>query len=492
MNACKPGAERGESLAVLVIDDDHASSHNLDIQLRFVGECPLLCGSDRWQQALVADAAQPLLAVVLGNVRDDNLPALLQDLERKLPQLPILQVVPQVDPGQADAVLTAAPPALRGRLQQLDEGALSHDVLAAVLRRAREQRGAPAAVVESRILSTTGAALFRSLSGKSRVMQQVRQQLQLVAKRDVTVLLLGESGTGKEVVARNLHYHSGRGAAPFIAVSCAAIAPDRYGVELFGESDGPPGLLESANGGTVYLDEVAELPLNIQTLLLRFLEDRYFHRSGSGELVHVDVRMVAGTAQNLQTRIRQGQFRADLYYRLNLMPIELPPLRKRLEDIPELVQELLHNLTSRGYTPVSLNASAIKALQQHRWPGNVRELANLIERLCIIYSESVVGVSDLPREYRYAADAVAEEGDTLVDAVDTLSEADTPAVPAAPVALVTLNDSLLQQYLQNFEKQLLQAALDDSAYMLGFAAERLAIDEAELKRKLQSHQLEPS
>lgn len=543
MNASKGGPDRADLLKVLVIDDERLSSHNLGIQLKFVGEYPLLCSSAQWSEVAAAQGAELLLAVVVGVVKGRETAQLLASVQQHYPGLGIILINSQGEPD-----LAALPAAARARLQVLDERALNYEAMSAALRKARELKGLAPRELKSKVISSTGSALFRSLSGKSRTMQQIRQQVQQVAKRDVTVLVVGESGTGKEVVARNLHYHSGRGEAPFIAVNCATIAPDRYGVELFGQAGGPPGLLERADGGTLYLDEVAELPLNIQTLLLRFLEDKCFHRSGGGELLSTDVRVVAATAQKLQLRIQQGLFRPELYYRLSLMPIELPPLRQRLEDIPELVQELLKNLESRGYTPISLNAAAVEALQHHSWPGNVRELANLIERLCIMHSEGVIGVSDLPLEYQHSADtdALLQEIEALttkveekvavsrgvaapaatavpaaVDAAAPVATAvsqpaagaasgpaavaaDAPAAvppkarpaaadagrPEAPSAVLPLNDMLLQHYLYNFEKQLLLTALDDCANILGFAAERLSIGEDELKQKMQTYNLE--
>lgn len=561
MNASKPSPDHSDLLKVLVIDDERLSSHNLGIQLKFVGEAPLLCSSEQWSEVAAAQGPETLLAALVGNVRKVDPGKLLASLHQQFPELGILLLTQQPDPD-----LAALPPGGRSRLLLLDESSLNYESMSAALRRARELRGVAPRELKSRIISNTGSALFRSLSGKSRAIAQIRQLVHQVARRDVTVLVMGESGTGKEVVARNLHYHSGRGDAPFIAVNCAALAPDRYGVELFGQAGGAPGLLERADGGTLYLDEVAELPLNIQTLLLRFLEDKCFHRSGGGEVLTLDVRVVAGTALKLQSRIQQGRFRPDLYYRLNLMPIELPPLRKRLEDIPELVQELLRNLESRSYAPISLNAAAIEALQHHQWPGNVRELANLMERLCIMHPEAVLGVSDLPLEYQQAgdtdallqeiealtakvearaavsraaaaapsgadatvgaavppaaqeqamlqtapasdmsaadatADAAADEGaETVPPSIGMESRQTAPAAGrneaaraalAAGSVLLPLNDQLLQQYLNNFERQLLIKALDDCANILGFAADRLSIEEQDLRALMQAHELE--
>lgn len=544
-----------DKMKVLVVDDERLSSHNLSIQLKFVGETPVLASSENWLEVLeLVSAETGLLAIMLGSIKKRDLSELLADVHLERPKLPLLVIT---QPDCPPPVVSSA--SLKANLQLLQESELNYASMSVALQKARELRGFAPLELKSKIITASGSALFRSLSGRSRPIQQIRQVIEQVSKRDVTVLVLGESGTGKEVVARNLHYHSGRGDRPFIPVNCAAIAPDRYGVELFGQARGngtqeTSGLLDKAHGSTLYFDEVGELPLNIQTLLLRFIEDRSFQRSGGSETISTDVRIVAGSGKKLDTLIQQGKFRPDLYYRLSLMPIELPPLRRRLEDIPELVRELLKSLESKGYTPISLDASAVEALQKHSWPGNVRELANLVERLCIMHTEGVIGVKDLPLEYQRAeeTEALLEEIEALASKVEEKvtgravslawsdPEAATPApelaqvvqlprkpaepqptdlklvdskpdapkaeapkpitvvkvaTPAAggrpdPAAVVPLNDMLLQHHMFNFEKQLLLTALDDCANILSFAAERLNIQEDELTQKIQAYNLE--
>jgi sigma-54 specific flagellar transcriptional regulator A len=542
-----------DKMKVLVVDDERLSSHNLSIQLKFVGETPVVASSENWLEVLeLVGAESGLLAIMLGSIKKRDLAELLADVHLERPKLPLLVIT------QPDRQPPVVPASLKTNLQLLQESDLNYATLSVALLRARELRGFAPLELKSKIITASGSALFRSLSGRSRPIQQIRQVIEQVSKRDVTVLVLGESGTGKEVVARNLHYHSGRGERPFIPVNCAAIAPDRYGVELFGQARGngvqeTSGLLDKAHGSTLYFDEVGELPLNIQTLLLRFIEDRSFQRIGGSESISTDVRIVAGSGKKLEALIQQGKFRPDLYYRLSLMPIELPPLRRRLEDIPELVRELLRSLVSKGYTPISLNVSAVEALQKHSWPGNVRELANLVERLCIMHTEGVIGVKDLPLEYQRAeeTEALLEEIEALASKVEETVmgravslervdvEAATPApapnpelaehvpqVPIAevpfkealikeapkaevprlitavkvaspapgsrsdPAAVMLLNDMLLQHHMFNFEKQLLLTALDDCANILSFAAERLNIHEDELTHKIQTYNLE--
>lgn len=516
-----------DGVQILVVDDERLSAHNLGIQLKFVGETPVFSNSENWQRVLeAAGGHETLLAIVVGNVAKTDLGLLLAELHRECPELCLLLVRRQ------EGTLPVFSASLKERLELLSEAELSYEMLTAALQRAREARGLAPRSLPSRIITPAGSALFRSLSGHSPVIQQIRELIHQVAPRNVPVLILGESGVGKEVVARNLHYHSGRGGKPFIAVNCAAIAPDRYGVELFGQAKGPgvaeavPGLFDQAQGGTLYFDEVGELPLPIQTLLLRFLEDRSFQRTGSAETVSMDVHILAGSNRRLEPAIERGAFRKDLYWRLNLISIELPPLRRRLEDLPDLVRELLRSLSSKGYEPVSLNAAAMESLQHHNWPGNVRELANLVERLCIMHEGGVVGVNDLPMEYQLveATDALLEEIEALAGKAETRvrepgkSAAAAPATKAAPVnkpeaaagnapaarqegeagdlalaalgrkdpgfAMLPLNDKMLRHYLQQFERQMLQTALDDAAQIPALAAERLGLDEAQLQEKL--------
>jgi len=540
--------DQNEVMQVIVVDDERLSSHNLGIQLKFVGETPLMTTSENWREFCAnLDGSDSLLAAVVGVIKKVGLQKILSDLHQQYPDLPIL-LIGSLSQAEAKSI----PTTLQDKLHQLDAAELNYAALSEALRIARENNGLVPQHLKSRILSPIGSPLFRSLSGKSPVMQNIRQMVQQVATRDVAVLVLGESGTGKEVVARNLHYYSGRGEAPFIAVNCAAINADSSGVELFGQAAGArmqeatTGLLEKADGGTVYFDEVGELPLSIQTILLRFLEDKTFLRTGSAELISTNVKVVAGSGQNLEEKIRQGLFRKDLYYRLNLMPIELPPLRKRLDDIPELVKELLRSLQSKGYNAISVNAAAIDAFRKHKWPGNVRELANLIERLCIMHSQGVIGLRDLPLEYQLTTDSdeallqgIAALGDvqqkqpahkaradahniqdtgnsaeqntvlkqaanaepadnqqteSAVEQVVSVNIKPQPVTvsnrPDATSAMMPLNEMVLQHYLYNFEKQLLLTALDDCANIRSFAAERLHIQEAELTEKIRAYNLE--
>ena len=246
--------------------------------------------------------------------------------------------------------------------------------------------------------------LFPLLIGQSQAMGQLKQVMSRVVDRDVNVLITGESGTGKELVARSLHDYSKRADQPFVPVNCGAIPPELLESELFGHEKGAftgavnarVGRFEMADGGTLFLDEIGDMPLAMQVKLLRVLQERCFERVGGTKTVEVNVRIIAATHKNLESMIAEGDFREDLYYRLNVYPIETPALRDRKDDVILLIQALAKRAEAEGLGRLRFQPSALDSLQRHTWPGNVRELANLIERLAIMHPDGVVGVSELP------------------------------------------------------------------------------------------------
>lgn len=223
-------------------------------------------------------------------------------------------------------------------------------------------------------------------------------------------MILGESGTGKEVVARNIHYHSSYRNGAFVPINCGAIPPELLESELFGHEKGAftgaltarKGRFELADGGTIFLDEIGDMPMSMQVKLLRVLQERCFERVGGNSTIKVNVRVVAATHRNLESMIEEGTFREDLFYRLNVFPIEMPALKERKQDIPLLLQELMTRLEAEGGQPICFTPRAINSLMEHHWPGNVRELANLVERMIILYPNSLVDVNHLPTKYRYS------------------------------------------------------------------------------------------
>ena len=256
------------------------------------------------------------------------------------------------------------------------------------------------------------------LIGTSAAVTEAREEIALVARSDAKVLITGESGVGKDLVSRAVHFQSARAQHPFVAVNCAGLPETLLESELFGHAKGSftgayrdkPGKLELADRGTVLLDEVGEMSLRMQSLLLRFLETGELQKVGSERTSRVvDVRVIASTNRNLVEMIEQGQFREDLFYRLNVIHIVVPPLRDRGEDIPLLVDQFLQQFTGNGYTVRAIAPDAIAALVNYSWPGNVRELENVIERLVVLGRQEVVSLEDLPPNIR-APQRVAAAG----------------------------------------------------------------------------------
>jgi DNA-binding NtrC family response regulator len=245
---------------------------------------------------------------------------------------------------------------------------------------------------------------FENLIGTGPAMQRVFSTLQKVAETDLTVLVRGESGTGKELVAQALHNLSPRRQRPFVAVNCAAISRELVESELFGHEKGAftgadarrQGRFEAADGGSILLDEIGDMPAETQAKVLRVLQERSFERVGGSKPIDVDVRVIAATHRNLEDEVRKQRFREDLYYRLKVVTIELPPLRERAEDVPALAQRFLERVTARlGLEKRQLGDAALARLVRHRWPGNVRELANVIEQAAVLAPGSVIEEADL-------------------------------------------------------------------------------------------------
>jgi DNA-binding NtrC family response regulator len=245
---------------------------------------------------------------------------------------------------------------------------------------------------------------FEQLIGSGPAMQRVFATLQKVAETDLTVLVRGESGTGKELVAQALHNRSPRRQRPFVAVNCAAISRELVESELFGHEKGAftgadarrQGRFEMADGGTIFLDEIGDMAPETQAKVLRVLQERSFERVGGGKPIDVDVRVIAATHRNLEEEVRRERFREDLYYRLKVVTIELPPLRERPEDVPALAQRFLERVTARlGLEKRQIGEAALARLAQHAWPGNVRELANVIEQAAVLAPSPLIEEADL-------------------------------------------------------------------------------------------------
>jgi two-component system, NtrC family, response regulator AtoC len=252
-----------------------------------------------------------------------------------------------------------------------------------------------------------GRYRFDSIIGTSQAMQQVFTRMEKVVNTDSTILILGASGTGKELVAKAIHYNSPRKDKPFIAINCGAIPADLLESELFGHVKGSftgavadkPGKFEVANGGTIFLDEIGNMPLQLQMKMLRVLQEHEFERVGSSRKVRLDVRLISATNADLAEQVKIGQFREDLYYRLNVIPITLPSLKERRGDIPLLTRYFLEKICKEMHRPLmTLDQEALEAIETYDWPGNVREMENVIERTVALTDDTTITCNDLPTD----------------------------------------------------------------------------------------------
>jgi len=328
--------------------------------------------------------------------------------------------------------------------------------------------------------------LFRSLVGSSKCIQRVRKMIEMVADSDANVLVTGESGTGKEVVARHVHYHSARRSKPFVPVNCGAIPPDLLESELFGHEKGAftgaitarQGRFEMADAGTLFLDEIGDMSLPMQVKLLRVLQERTFERVGSNKSITVNVRIIAATHVDIEKAIEVGRFREDLYYRLNVFPIETPPLRERNEDLPLLINDLIERSTHEGHGSVRLTPLAVQSLSQYKWPGNVRELANLVERLSILYPNGTVDLSDLPEKYQVIEPIRRDVGERLAanGAGGSRDPAHFTRLPRGGLDL--------KEHLTTLEYNLILQALQEANWVVAHAAKRLMMGRTTLVEKM--------
>ena len=351
-------------------------------------------------------------------------------------------------------------------------------------------------------------------TGQSVAVREVVALIRQVAAHDSSVLILGESGTGKELAARAIHDASPRRQRPFIAINCGAIPSELLESELFGHEKGAftgavtarKGRFEIAEGGTLFLDEIGDMSLPMQVKLLRVLQERVFERVGNHAQIRCNVRIIAATHRNLEDSIRRNAFREDLFYRLNVFPIEMPALRARLEDLPALVREFAERNVAEGRGRLQLTPRAVQALGRYSWPGNVRELANLIERLSILCADRRCDLADLPIKYR-PADAIED----LLQVSEAASEPETPhdsskrepepAEDREAVAMLTRNEPTtaiaqlpaegldLREHLYRIERDLIHQALSRSGGTVAHAARLLGLRRTTLVEKLRKFEM---
>ena len=474
-------------IKLLLVDNDDQRRHDLSVILDFLGEDNVVVAGSDWlaQAKDQVEATGELVGILMGDV-GQALNKAIEAIKEWDAGLPIILIGDHPESELLDDDLRSRviakinfPPTYNKLLDTLHRAQMYREQYD--LTRGRDQR--------------REINLFRSLVGSSRNVQTVREMMAQVADKEVTVLVTGESGTGKEVVARNLHYNSHRRHKPFVPVNCGAIPAELIESELFGHEKGAftgaitsrAGRFEMAEGGTLFLDEIGDLPLNMQVKLLRVLQERTFERVGGSKTYTADVRVIAATHRNLEDMIEKGDFREDLFYRLNVFPIEMPALRERDEDIPLLLNELVSRLENEKRGSIRFNSAAIMSLIQHDWPGNVREMANLVERLVIMHPYGVIGVQELPMKYRHV-DALDE--DILPkNIVDNMEDIRPMQMTEQSAALLPVNGLDLKEYLTDLEKSLIQQALDDAQGVVARAAEKLHIRRTTLVEKMRKYDI---
>jgi NtrC-family two-component system response regulator AlgB len=393
--------------SILIVDDERNIRTNLATFVRRVGH-----------RAETAEDAPGALAfldrqhfdLVFSDVRmagTDGL-ALLRDIRRRHPDVVVVLMTAYATVPQAVEAMRAGAYDYLVKPFSLDQVSLLVERVLEVQRLRHENRALRDAVDEPPLVDSASPAMQRAVA-------TARQ----AAASAVTVLLTGESGTGKNVLAAAIHGWSPRAAEPFVAISCTTLADQLLESELFGHVKGAftgawkdkPGRLEAARGGTVFLDEVGDLPHDLQAKLLRFLEEHRFERVGGTETVTIDTRVIAATNRDLEADVRDGRFREDLFFRLNVVVIALPPLRERPADLPALTDTLLARLCTRyGRPPATLTAEARRLLAGYRWPGNVRELVNVLERAVVLSAKDSIGAEDLPDRLLAPAEAAPASG----------------------------------------------------------------------------------
>lgn len=318
------------------------------------------------------------------------------------------------------------------------------------------------------------------LVGKSQSIEHLKHLIDQVAKTEATVLILGESGTGKELVARIIHQNSTRKDGPFIPVNCAAIPLELLESELFGHEKGSftgahhlrQGRFELAAGGTLFLDEIGDMPLSMQAKLLRILQERCFERVGGNKSIKTNVRIITATHKNLLESIQKGEFREDLYYRLNVFPIEIQPLRERKEDVFALLEHFVEQFKGHHHPKIEFSQAALEFLENYEWPGNVRELSNLVERLTILFAGKKVELSDLSDQFFQKRIALRRDDKDLT----IMAAKDLP-----------MEGFDLKEYLSELEYNYIHQVLNEYQGIVSHAAKRLGLRRTTLVEKMKRY-----
>ncbi len=464
---------------ILVADDDRAIRTVLSQALARLGHDVRTTSNAAtlWRWVSEGEGDLVITDVVMP---DENGLDLVPRIKKLRPELRIIVMSAQ------NTLLTAVKATERGAFEYLPKPFDLRELVNVVERALTVPRGGAALATE-----TDDADEQLPLIGRSPAMQEIYRVLARLMGTDLTVMITGESGTGKELVARALHDYGKRRAGPFVAINMAAIPRELIESELFGHEKGSftgamargVGRFEQAQGGTLFLDEIGDMPLEAQTRLLRVLQQGEYTTVGGRTPIRADVRIIAATHRDLRQLIRQGLFREDLFYRLNVVPIRLPPLRERTEDIPALARHFFAEASNEGLPAKSLDQAAMDRLKTYRWPGNVRELENLVRRLAALYSQEVIGVDAIEAEL---AEASPVQGAAEANGEENLSAAaerhlrDYFAAHKGGLPPSGLYDRVLRE----IERPLIQLSLGATRGNQLRAAELLGLNRNTLRKKV--------
>ena len=482
---------------ILLIDDNKARSQQLEVVLQFMG-CQVETADSSDYVSYLADADQ-WCGVFVGDGIDKQA-TVVSDIVERADKIPVILLI---DKGTALQISTA----ISNKVFQVLEWPVTYTGLKPIIDKLivpHVQQEVQENVLDERKGYDRRSSSIERLKGKSQAIADIRKLIAQVAETDATVLILGESGTGKEVVARALHDASFRRDRPFVPINCGAIPGELLESELFGHEKGAftgalsarQGRFEMAEGGTLFLDEIGDMPLAMQVKLLRVLQERTFERVGSNKTIHCDVRVIAATHRYLENEIKENRFREDLFYRLNVFPIEIPALKDRAEDIPLLVGDLIERMEASNRGSVRLTNAALAVLMRHEWPGNVRELANLIERLAIINPRGLVDVADLPEKFKKYT--LPDDFDADMEIEDTEEEERSAQLEVVgmfenlPPSLTNLPEQGidLKEYLNVMEIDLIRQALNECNGVVAHAAKRLNMRRTTLVEKLRKYDVQ--
>ncbi|MBP8980160.1 MAG: sigma-54-dependent Fis family transcriptional regulator [Syntrophobacterales bacterium] len=453
---------------ILIVDDEESICQSLEGILRDEGYETITAGSGEEALKLIEEEMPNLILLDIWLPGMDGI-EVLKIIRSDYPQIRVIMM-------SGHGTIETAVKATKLGAYDFVEKPLSLDKIILLVNHALDI----IALEEENVLLKQKVTQQYELTGCSISIMELKEAIGIIAPTNAWVLIMGENGTGKELVARSLHRLSRRNSKPFIEVNCAAIPEDLIESELFGHEKGAftgatqkkRGKFDLAHEGTIFLDEVADMSLKAQAKILRILQEKKFERVGGTKMIHVDVRVIAATNKDLEKEMEEGRFRQDLYYRLNVIPLHIAPLRERREDIPPLVERFLSDFAAKeGEEPKKITDEALALLMDHDWPGNVRELKNIVERLVIMTPGQIITAADIPLFAK-------ESGHEL------------ESKPGLPRRFPALDSDSLRAARQDFEKQYILRKLRENDGNISRTAEAIGLERSNLHKKIKSYGLD--